>query len=171
MKTLRLIGTLFLTLLLSGGTGLIQAQTDTGEQGYKIPPKQMEDIILAPAVPTVSFSPLKNKFAVFSINDLPTNQEQSREDVRLAGQRVLVSTNSPLVKSVITQIEIKNLPGQNGFQGIIRGFGKDAKILHCKWSPDGNYLAAAIEEADGVYLWIADVNSGTAHRCSDPSEG
>ena len=167
MKTLRLFGTLLLTLLLSGGTGLIQAQTDTGEQGYKIPPKQMADIILAPAVPTVSFSPLKNKFAVFSINDLPTNQEQSREDVRLAGQRVLVSTNSPLVKSVITQIEIKNLPGQNGFQGIIRGFGEDARILHCKWSPDGNYLAAALEEADGVYLWIADVNSGTAHRCSD----
>lgn len=167
MKTLKLIVLSLLTLLLPAGIAFAQSAREGSEEGYRIPPKEMADIILAPATPTVSFSPLKNKFAIFQINNLPTNQEQSREDVRLAGQRVLTSINSPLVKSVITQIEIRTLPGQPGFQGIVKGFDPGANILHCKWSPDGNSLAAAVEKADGVYLWIVDVNTGIARACSD----
>lgn len=148
-------------LLLCGST-TITAQDD----GYKIPPKELADIVLAQPTPTVLFSPDKKSYAVLTINDLPDIKEQSREDVRLAGQRVLISTNCPLVKSKVKKIELKRMPGESGFEGPVTGFKEDVNIISYDWSPNGQHIAVAVEEPDGIYLWTINVEDGTAKQLS-----
>ncbi|MEG0890936.1 MAG: prolyl oligopeptidase family serine peptidase [Bacteroidales bacterium] len=151
------------TIILCGALfSIITAQDD----GFKTPPKELTDIVLAQPTPTILFSPNKKAYAILTINDLPNIKEQSREDVRLAGQRVLISTNSPLVKSKIKKIEIKRMPGEIGFQGIVTGFRDDVNIIASKWSPNGQYLATAVEESNGIYLWVIDISTGKANQLS-----
>ncbi len=136
------------------------------EEGFKTPPKELEEIVLAQPVPLTVFSPDKKSYAILTINDLPDIAEQSRSDVRLAGQRVLTSTNCPRVKTKVKKIEIKKMPGEKGFQGEIKGYKDDVNIIAYKWSPDGKYLATAVEEPDGIYMWLANTVTGEAKQLS-----
>lgn len=136
------------------------------DEGFRTPPKELEEIVLAQPAPTLLFAPDKKSYAVLTVNDLPDIKEQSRPDVRLAGQRVLVSTNCPLVKAKTKKIEIKRMPGEKGFEGEIQGYGNDVNIIATRWSPDGRFIATAVEEPDGIYMWVADINSGQARKLS-----
>lgn len=136
------------------------------DEGFKTPPKELEEIVLAQPTPTVVFAPDNKSYLILTVNDLPDIKEQSRTDVRLAGQRVLTSTNCPLVKTKVKRIELKRMPAEKGYQGEIKGYKPDANIVAWKWSPDSRYLATAVEEADGIYLWIADPSTGEARQLS-----
>lgn len=161
MKLLTKLFTISILILCS--CTIITAQ----DEGFKIPPKELADIVLAQPTPTISFSPDKKSYAVVTTNDLPDIKEQSREDVRLAGERVLVSTNSPLVKSKVKKIEIKKMPGESGFEGVVTGFKEDVNIIAYQWSPNGQHIAAAVEEPNGIYLWMIDTATGVAKQLSE----
>lgn len=161
MKLIKIFTATFL-ILYGGLYGTAIAQ----EQGYKTPPKELEDIVLAQPTPTILFSPDQKSYAVLTSNDLPDIKEQSREDVRLAGARVLTSTNCPLIKSKIKKIEIRKMPAETGFSGEITGFKHDVNIIACQWAPNGQSIAVAVEEPDGIYLWLADTATGKAKQLS-----
>lgn len=149
-------------LCCSAWFSVVRAQ----EEGFKTPPRELEEIVLAQPTPSVVFAPNQKSYLILTVNDLPDVKEQSRTDVRLAGQRVLVSTNCPLVKTKVKKIELKQMPGQAGYQGEIKGYKPDVNVVAWKWSPDSRYLATAVEEPDGIYLWIVDAATGEAKQLS-----
>ena len=48
--------------------------------GYQLPPKNVQDLILAPSTPLFSLSPLKDRYLIAEIDDLPTIEEQAQEE-------------------------------------------------------------------------------------------
>ncbi|MDD2595929.1 MAG: prolyl oligopeptidase family serine peptidase [Bacteroidales bacterium] len=154
MKTLNIL----LALIIALSPVMMSAQE---ENEYQRPPKAIENLILAPATPMVKISPSMDCFAILSYTDIPTIEEQAMDELRLAGIRVLASTNGPKVKTKIKKISIKYLPTvkTTNLQGDVKGFPENVNILDATWSPDGSKMVAFVESTDGIRLW--SVNAAT----------
>lgn len=127
--------------------------------GYQLPPKNVQDLILAPSTPLFSLCPMKDRYLIAEIDDLPTIEEQAQEELRLAGTRILSSTNAPKFRTKIKKLTIEPLPNHKVKGGVVDGFPQDVRILDFKWSPDGTKIAACVETKVGVNLWVVDVNT------------
>lgn len=134
---------------------------------YQRPPKAIEDLILAPATPSIMLSPNKQAFAVLSISDIPSIEEQSKEELKLAGVRTLQNTNAPKYKTKIKGIEIKAIKGNPINEGVVKGFTNDVNILSVIWAPNAKYLLATVEQENGVYLWLVDAANLSAKQLSN----
>jgi dipeptidyl aminopeptidase/acylaminoacyl peptidase len=152
-----------LLTLCIGVTLFAQQQT-----GYMEPPKVIKDLVLAPSTPDFSMSPKNDCYAVLESTDIPTIADMAMEEYKLAGVRVLPSLNSVRFRTKYHSIVINKLPGFKSTQieGNIKGFPNNANIVSYSWSPDGNKMALLLEEANGIYLWIAEINTLSAKQLS-----
>ena len=147
-----------------GASNLLFAQQ--GDPNYQSPPKVIENLILAPATPLLRVSPDNKRFVILEYTDIPDIYEQSKEELRLAGVRVLPDIYAPKVKCKITSIAIENMSGNKFMQGNVSGFPANTSILDVSWSPNSNKLAALVESNDGVRSWIVDVDNLIASELS-----
>ncbi len=152
---------LFSCIVLSLSIVRISAQ-----EGYQSPPKVVEDLILAPSTPTFSLSPMKDRYLIIQINDIPTIREQAQDEIKLAGVRVMATTNAPKQRTKMKQFEFKSMPGFKKAEGVVSGFPEDVNVLSFRWAPDGSKLAAIVEESDGVTLWVIDPDKLSASLLS-----
>ena len=136
--------------------------------GYRSPSNEVKNLILAPATPSISFSPQKDRYIVSYIDDIPTIQEQAQEVLKLAGRRVLPSINAPVTRTKIKSLEVKSISVKNNVvEGKIEGFPKEVSIIDYKWSPNGKLIAACVAEDDGVRLWIINLEKLTVYKLVD----
>lgn len=148
---------LFTALLVA-----VPALAQEPAEGFQTPPAAIKNLILAPGTPQFKMSPDKARYAVISYTDIPTIGEQAQPELRLAGVRVLASTNAPKMRTKIKGIEIQALPGKALPHGKVKGFPENVNILETSWSPAGDKMAALVENMDGVRLWIIDAATLTA---------
>lgn len=135
---------------------------------YRMPSKTVTDLILAPATPSFSASPKKDRYVIVYTDDIPTIKELSQEELRLAGTRILPATNGPKVRTKIKGFEMKSMPGTKDIrEGKVEGFPDHVNIIDYRWSPDGKMIAACVEEEDGIRLWIIDVDVLKATKLND----
>ena len=97
---------------------------------------------------------------------------------------MLAATNGPKNTNKIVGFEMQALPGKQGSaqtgkrgsatadrkgiaEGPVTGFPQDVSILTFSWSPDGRYVAVAVEEEDGIRLWLIDADNLHAAPLSD----
>jgi dipeptidyl aminopeptidase/acylaminoacyl peptidase len=144
-----------MTVLLLSVAGLFAQE----QSAYQRPPKAIENLVLAPASPLVKMSPDNKSLAILQVSDIPTIKEQAMEELRLAGTRILASTNGPKMKTKIKGIEIKAMPGSKLPEGKVQGFPADVNILETSWSPDGSRMVALVEQEDGIRMWIVDAST------------
>ncbi|XP_020592172.1 probable glutamyl endopeptidase, chloroplastic [Phalaenopsis equestris] len=150
------------------------SQTESGDEdllfGYQLPPKEIRDIVDAPPIPALSFSPHRDKILFLKRRSLPPLSELARPEEKLAGIRIDGSANSRSRLSFYTGIVIHSLlsDGTLGPEKEVHGFPDGSKINFVSWSTDGRHLAFSIrtDEEDNkcskLRVWIADVDSGKA---------
>lgn len=149
--------------------------TDEGEDdsllgnGYRLPPKELRDIVDAPPLPVLSFSPQRDKILFLKRRSLPPLSELARPEEKLAGIRIDGSYNARSRMSFYTGIGIHSLldDGKLGPEKEVHGFPDGAKINFVSWSRNGQYLSFSIrvDEEDNsskLRVWVADVESGKA---------
>ncbi|WCJ22318.1 Prolyl oligopeptidase family protein [Euphorbia peplus] len=137
---------------------------------YQIPPPEIKDIVDAPPVPALSFSPQRDKILFLKRRSLPPLADLARPEEKLAGMRIDGKCNTRSRMSFYTGIGIHQLmaDGTLGPEKEIHGFPDGAKINFVTWSLDGRHLAFSIrvEEEDGsdsmLRVWVADVETGVA---------
>ncbi|KAK7396967.1 hypothetical protein VNO78_18131 [Psophocarpus tetragonolobus] len=137
---------------------------------YCIPPSVISDIVDAPPVPALSFSPLRDKIIFLKRRALPPLAEIARPEEKLAGIRIDGKCNTRSRMSFYTGIGIHEIlpDGTLGPETEVCGFPVGAKINFVSWSPDGCHLSFSIrvneEDSDSSKLtvWIADVKTGIA---------
>ena len=83
MKKLSIV---VLTLVLSAVT--------FGQGSYKQPPKEILDILNAPAIPNTSVSPARDKIALLEPLRYPPIADLAQPMLRLAGTRINPNTNA-----------------------------------------------------------------------------
>jgi Dipeptidyl aminopeptidases/acylaminoacyl-peptidases len=140
-----------LLILLSVG---ISAQ-DT----YQKPPKEIMDVLNAPAIPTTSVSPAKDKIALFEPLRYPPISELAQPMLRLAGLRINPNTNGQHRQQYFIKLTLKNIAdGKETPVSLPNG----AQIISPQWSADGKYIAAGNITPSGIELWIIETATGRA---------
>uniref|UniRef100_A0A251UX90 Probable glutamyl endopeptidase, chloroplastic n=2 Tax=Helianthus annuus TaxID=4232 RepID=A0A251UX90_HELAN len=146
------------------------SEDDDLNSGYRLPPQEIKDIVDAPPLPALSFSPKRDKILFLKRRSLPPLSELAKPEDKLAGIRIDGNSNTRSRMSFYTGIGIHDLKddGTLGPEKSIHGFPEGSKINFVTWSKDGKHLALSIrqDQEDGVgsklRVWVADVETGNA---------
>ncbi|KAK3034604.1 hypothetical protein RJ639_033559, partial [Escallonia herrerae] len=138
--------------------------------GYRLPPPELRDIVDAPPLPALSFSPQRDKIIFLKRRSLPPLSELAKPEEKLAGIRIDGKCSTRSRMSFYTGIGIHDLmnEGKLGPEKEIIGLPNGAKINFVTWSTDGRHLSfgVRVDEEDGssgkLRVWIADVETGQA---------
>jgi dipeptidyl aminopeptidase/acylaminoacyl peptidase len=126
---------------------------------YQKPPKEIEDVLTAPAIPLTSVSPAKDKIALLEPLRYPPIAELAEPMLRLAGLRINPNTNGQHRQFYAVKLTLKNIAdGKETAVALPAG----AKIISPSWSADGKYLAAGNVTPNGIQLWIIDTATAKA---------
>ncbi|KAL6649801.1 hypothetical protein ACP70R_014025 [Stipagrostis hirtigluma subsp. patula] len=142
----------------------------SGAVGYRLPPKEIQDIVDAPPLPVLSFSPNKDKILFLKRRALPPLSDLAKPEEKLAGVRIDGHSNTRSRMSFYTGIGIHKLldDGTLGPEKEVRGYPEGARINFVTWSQDGRHLSftVRVDEEDNksgkLRVWVADVESGEA---------
>ncbi|KAK1576009.1 hypothetical protein Q3G72_010097 [Acer saccharum] len=136
---------------------------------YRLPPPEIKDIVDAPPLPALAFSPHRDKILFLKRRALPPLAELARPEEKLAGIRIDGRCNTRSRMSFYTGIGIHQLlpDGTLGPEIEVHGFPAGAKINFVNWSNDGRHLAFSVrvgeEDNSGkLRVWVADVETGKA---------
>ncbi|CAG7873535.1 unnamed protein product [Brassica rapa] len=137
--------------------------------GYRLPPPEIRDIVDAPPVPALSFSPHRDKILFLKRRALPPLADLARPELKLAGVRIDGYCNTRSRMSFYTGLGIHQLlpDGTLSPEKEITGIPDGGKINFVTWSNDGKHLAFSIRvDEDGnsskPVVWVADVETGEA---------
>ena len=125
---------------------------------YKIPPKAIADIVDAPLTPTMSLSPNKIDYLILSRSSLPSIEELSAPELRLAGVRINPAMNARSRRTSYTGAKLHQIGQSRSIS--LKGLPNNAKIHSFSWSPDGKSIALAVSSNAEIHLYIANVKTG-----------
>ena len=80
---------------------------------YKHPPKILEDLLLAPPTPTVSFDEKAKYMLVMERSQYPDVEELAQPELRIAGLRINPRNFGPSRSNYITNFKIKEITAGN----------------------------------------------------------
>ena len=134
------------------------------QQVYQMPPKAIADIVDAPPTPSVNFSPDRQWMLIMDRPSLPSIEEVSQPELRIAGIRINPRTNGPSRIRYSQKLTLKNI--LDGKEKVIE-LPQHARISNLRWSPNGKLIAFTLTKQTGIELWLAEVATGKANKLLD----
>ncbi|HCI16421.1 MAG TPA: S9 family peptidase, partial [Candidatus Marinimicrobia bacterium] len=131
-----------------------------GGDDYKMPPKAIADIVDAPGTPGVSVSPNKKYILILERASLPSIEELSQPELRLAGLRINPATNGRSRTRYYTGIIIQDMG--SGTQKRVKGLPKNGRISNVSWSPNAKHIAMTVTHGAQINLYLVKAASGRA---------
>ncbi|KAK1677774.1 hypothetical protein QYE76_038622 [Lolium multiflorum] len=119
------------------------AQQDDEAPGYRLPPKEILEIMDVPPNPSYYVSPRRDRIMFLKRRAMPPLSELAKPDKILAGIRIDPSSNARSRMSFYTGISVHLLmdDGSLGPEKVVHGYPDGAKINFITWSPDGQHCA------------------------------
>ena len=136
-----------------------------GQEPYKLPPKNIIDVLDVPPSPRVSLSPVGGLMAIIENGPMPLISYLSQPILRIGGIRILPANNSRQVLSFSVGLSLKNIK-----TGEVRKISlpDGIRMTSVSWAPDGRAIVFLRHLETGVELWGLDVRSGTARALTPP---
>jgi dipeptidyl aminopeptidase/acylaminoacyl peptidase len=128
---------------------------------YKQPPKEIMDVLNAPAIPLTGVSPTHDKIVMLEPLRYPPISELAQPMLRIAGLRINPNNNGQHRQSYFVGLKIKNIADG---KELTVALPPDAKIMSPQWSPDGKHIAIGNITPTGVELWIVDAATAKAAK-------
>lgn len=146
-------------------TTLFFASQVFAQQPYKLPPKEVVDILDAPPTPRVLESPTGDLLALVEYKPMPAIADLSRPILRIAGSRIMPDQNSQQILNFSTALSLKDIR-----TGSLRRISlpDGVRFAATTWSPDAKTIAFLRYVEGGVELWNLDVGSGIAKALTGP---
>ncbi|MCX6135295.1 MAG: prolyl oligopeptidase family serine peptidase [Ignavibacteriales bacterium] len=148
MKRIAILALLLLTALA------LHSQTK-----YKLPPKEVVDILDASPTPLVTVNPKGDALLLVEYEAHPPIALLARPFLRLAGVRLDPQLNSRQRLTQYTGISVKWF---DGGKTVRVELPPSAKVGIPQWSNDGRKIAFTRDVGNGVELWTADAVTGKA---------
>ncbi|MCX6141761.1 MAG: hypothetical protein NTZ35_00935, partial [Ignavibacteriales bacterium] len=139
---------------------IVAAVVLNAQTTYKLPPKEVVDILDAPPTPMVVVSPRGDALFLAEYPSQPSIGLISRPILRLGGVRIDPQQNSRQRLTQYTGVVVKWFEGG---KTIRIELPSSAKIGMPQWSNDGKKLAFTRDVENGVELWVADATTGKAN--------
>ncbi len=133
----------------------------SAQGSYKQPPKEIMDVLNAPAIPTTSVSPTHDKLMLLEPLRYPPIAELAQPMLRIAGLRINPMTNGLHRQPYSLKMTLKNV--SDGKEMAV-DFPAGAKLFSTQWSPDGKHIAVANITPTGIQLWVVDTATGKAQQ-------
>lgn len=150
------------TLFLSASAIIASiAGTATADEGYRLPPKEIADIVLRAPAPSVSVSPDGETLLLLRRESLPPVAELAKPMERLAGQRLDAATNDNFNPRNFVGLALQDI--ESGDIREVR-LPDNADIADQEWSPNGRYVAFSNTTAEGMSLWVLDTRTVRARE-------
>ena len=129
----------------------------SGQAPYKLPPKEVIDILDAPPFPRAVLSPRGDLMLLAEFQAMPRISDLAQPILRIAGLRITPRINGRQQLMFHTALSIVSLrDGKTRKVALPEG----VKMGFPQWSPDGRWIAFARYREDGAELWV--VNAATA---------
>ncbi len=139
----------------------LQASAQNND-GYRLPPQEIIELVDAPSTPTVRFSPGNDLILLIENPDMPALSDLATEELRLAGVRFNPATNGPNSLRYGTGLQFMNMDGSD--LRTVGGMPDNPHITNLKWASDGKHLAFTHTSGKGIELWVVDVQAAQARQ-------
>src|ERR1700689_1705292 len=128
---------------------------------YQKPPKEVLDVLNAPATPTLAVNPTKTYATLALAARYPSIAEVAEPMLRLAGMRIDPRTNGLHLAPNSRSIELVKLP--EGTKTKL-ALPPNAQAGPLRWSPDGKQFAFSNTVSNGIELWLGDPATGKLRK-------
>jgi dipeptidyl aminopeptidase/acylaminoacyl peptidase len=132
-----------------------------GDFPYKLPPKEVQDVLNARPTPLASVSPQRDAVIFTQPVRYPPIAEVAQPMLRLAGIRIDTNTNGLHLAPYYVSFALKHLPDG---ADVALALPPDAKLGTPIWSPDGKQFAFTNTTGHGIELWIGSTATGRTRR-------
>lgn len=97
---------------------------------------------------------------------LPSIEEVSQPELRLAGLRINPLTNGPSRGRYLNDLKLLSLVDNTEYE--VSGLTENPRISNVSWSPDGKNAAFCNTVEKGIELWVLDVEAKKSRRLTEP---
>jgi dipeptidyl aminopeptidase/acylaminoacyl peptidase len=153
-----------LLVLIAAVVPLALFAQNPSEGGYKMPPKEIAEVVDAPPTPQASLSPDGNWLLLMQAPALLTIADLSQPELKLAGLRFNPDTHDQSRLPYYTSLTLVRV--SNGDTRTIAGLPPSPRMRFVTWSPDSVHIAFTVSTRAGVELWAADATNASARRVS-----
>ncbi len=136
------------------------------QEPYKLPPKEIVEILDSPPPPVVSLDPSQQIMLLSFYEPMPSIAQVSQPFYRLAGIRITPHNNSRQTLRFFTRFVLKDI--KTGRELKIK-LPEEPIYGQPEWSPDGKYLAILRYPERGLELWVTEVKTGEARKIFGPN--
>ena len=151
----------FLLAVALAVTAGVQAQ-----EGYRLPSRDLVALVDAPSTPGVTLSPDKKWLLLSERPSLPSLEELSQPELRIAGMRINPRTNGRSRRRYSTGLQLKSV-GRGDGPFPLKRLPSNARIENVSFSPDSRAISFTVTSGERIELWVADVASRSAHRLTE----
>lgn len=129
-------------------------------QTYRMPPREIADLVDAPLTPDVAVSPDRRWMVLMDRPPLPAIADLAQPELRLAGLRINPRTNGPSRARHYRAFTIKQI--DDGRETPVTGLSDSPRLGRPSASPDAAWVAFTVTRDEGVELWVASTATGQA---------
>ena len=149
----------FLTFLLLSSNFIAQENLS-----YQKPPQEILDLVEAPLAPSVWIDSKGENVVLYYRDAYKTIAELSETELRLGGLRINPKTNIGSRTRFNNNIKVKKATEKTERQLI--GIPENARLSNFTVSPNEKMIAFLHTSNNGVELWLADIEKGSANKLS-----
>ncbi len=122
---------------------------------YKLPPKDIADLLLAKPAPGVSTDDSGTWMLLSETSSYPSVEELARPELRIAGLRINPNNFGPSRQSFVQNLYLKNMA--SGKEMAISGLPSPLYASSVSWSPNDKKIAFTHTTNDHIDLYVIDV--------------
>lgn len=137
----------------------VYAQDDIS---YKLPPKDIADMLLAKPAPGVSIDKKGEWMLLMESSSYPSVEELARPELKIAGMRINPANFAPSRQNFINNLYLKHIG--SGKEMKIAGLPSPLYASAISWSPDDKKIAFTHTTATRVDLYVIDVAAQKASK-------
>ena len=153
MRSSSLLSTAF---LFAFALGIALPACAAAQDGYRLPPQEVADIVTRPPSPSVSVSPDQSTMLLMEREALPPVAELAKPMEKLAGLRLDPATNDRHAPRDFVGLALQDIA-----TGTVREVDLPANpdLSHIVWAADGSKVVFTNTRADGIDLHVLDTAS------------
>ena len=149
---MRKFALLLLCFFTTVSLNLLSAQDNAG---YKLPPKDIADMLLTKPTPGVSVDDKAEWMLFTESSSYPSVEELARPELKIAGLRINPANFAPSRQNFITNIYLKNIA--SGKEYKITGLPNPMYGGNVSWSPNDKKIAFTNTTGSRVDLYVVDI--------------
>ncbi len=131
---------------------------------YKKPPKEIYDLVMAKATPTINIDSKGNWMLIMERSSMPGIDELAQPELRIAGLRINPNNFGPSRAASILNFKLKNI--KTGIEYPITNLPQNLKAGNVKWNPEENKIAFTNSSSKNIDLYVIDIATKKAAKWS-----